>query len=161
MVRQAGPSVQERKLLEGFSLPPHLPRWSLQLKVHTPQLPQAQKKLGQIFLFPEAANKRKFSKLKRKKKKHYHISLKTSTGNTFKKSWSPLMRIRVVNSSRRTMMVHLLKLYCSLSLGLKWEVLLESLAKWKQLSAADSSCVASSVKKKLTAFRKLEFSAEP
>lgn len=157
MVRRAGPSVQEHTLLEGFSLPPHPPHWSLQLKAHTPQSLQAQKKLWQIFLFPEAVNRRKFSKLK--KIILYHISLKSS--NTFRKSWSPLMRIMVVNSSRRTMMVHLLKLYWSLSLGLKWEVLIESLPKWKRFSAVDNSWVASSVKKKWTAFRKLEFSAEP
>lgn len=56
------------------------------------------------------------------------------------------------------MMVHLLKLYCSTSLGLKCEVF------WpceKQLSAAARSPVASSVKKKHMALRKLDFSLVP
>lgn len=117
------------------------------------------------FFFQNLWIEKKISKVKKKttpKKNNSifnHMSLKSCS--TLKKSWSPLMRIMVVNSSRRTMMVHLLKLYWSISLGLKWEVRLESLPKWKQLSAADSSWVASSVKKKWTAFRKLESSAEP
>lgn len=78
--------------------------------------------------------------------------------NTFQNSWSPLTRIMVVNSSRRTVMVHLLKLNWSTSLGLKWEVFL---ARGKQLSAAASSWVDSSVTKKRIALRKLDFPSEP
>lgn len=65
MVRQTGPSVLEHKLLGGFSLQLHLPCWSLQLKARRPQLLQAQKKLWQIILFPEAVNWRKSRKLKK------------------------------------------------------------------------------------------------
>lgn len=55
---------------------------------------------------------------------------------TFQNCRSALMRNMVANSSRRTMMVHLLKLYWSTSRGLKWDVLSHS---EKQLSAAVKS----------------------
>lgn len=160
MVRSTVPSVKEHTHLVGSLLPPHLPCWNQQWMAHTPPAQSAQRKTRSKCLVPEAVNELWKSEQKTNKKKlsKEKIMPFLEFSDTFQNSLSPFSRIIVVNSSRRTIMVHLLKLYWSTSLGLNWEVLSP---RGKQLSAAASSWVANSVRKKLIAFRKLDFSLEP